>query len=104
MTLQGVEDLQAQYEEQFGPGNYKPNLFVTYWSFRAMIGLAAGSAALALAGLWVTRRGRVPDQKWFGWLSIAAIPTPFLANSAGWIFTEMGRQPGWSTRTRPVST
>ncbi|MBF0663552.1 cytochrome ubiquinol oxidase subunit I [Rhodococcus sp. (in: high G+C Gram-positive bacteria)] len=101
VTLQGVEDLQAQYEEQFGPGNYTPNLFVTYWSFRAMIGLAAGSAALALAGLWVTRRGRVPDQKWFAKLSLIAIPTPFLANSAGWIFTEMGRQP-WVVHPNPT--
>ncbi|WP_010593858.1 cytochrome ubiquinol oxidase subunit I [Rhodococcus sp. P14] len=101
VTLQGVEDLQDQYEQQFGPGNYRPNLFVTYWSFRAMIGLAAGSAALAVAGLWVTRRGRVPDQKWFGWLSILAIPTPFLANSAGWIFTEMGRQP-WVVHPNPT--
>ncbi|WP_024794228.1 cytochrome ubiquinol oxidase subunit I [Tomitella biformata] len=101
VELQGVEDLQAQYEEQFGPGNYRPNLFVTYWSFRAMIGLAAGSAILAVAGLWVTRRGRVPDQKWFAWLSLAAIPTPFLANSAGWIFTEMGRQP-WVVHPNPT--
>ncbi|MFD1810605.1 cytochrome ubiquinol oxidase subunit I [Rhodococcus gannanensis] len=101
VTLQGVEDLQVQYEEQFGPGNYRPNLFVTYWSFRAMIGLAAGSALLAIVGLWVTRRGRVPDQKWFGWLSILVIPTPFLANSAGWIFTEMGRQP-WVVHPNPT--
>ncbi|MFC4603549.1 cytochrome ubiquinol oxidase subunit I [Rhodococcus kronopolitis] len=101
VTLQGVEDLQVQYEQQFGPGNYRPNLFVTYWSFRAMIGLAAGSAILAVVGLWVTRRGRVPDQKWFGWLSIIAIPTPFLANSAGWIFTEMGRQP-WVVHPNPT--
>lgn len=101
VTLQGVEDLQAQHEQQFGPGNYRPNLFVTYWSFRAMIGLAAGSAALALVGLWVTRGGRVPHQKWFSWLSLAAIPTPFLANSAGWIFTEMGRQP-WVVHPNPT--
>ncbi|MGV8872072.1 MAG: cytochrome ubiquinol oxidase subunit I [Rhodococcus sp. (in: high G+C Gram-positive bacteria)] len=92
-TVQGVNQLQDQYEQRFGPGNYKPNLFVTYWAFRMMIGLAAGSALLALAGLWVTRGGRIPDQKWFSWLSLLAIPTPFLANSAGWIFTEMGRQP-----------
>ncbi|NLG54301.1 MAG: cytochrome ubiquinol oxidase subunit I, partial [Rhodococcus sp.] len=74
--------------------------FVTYWSFRAMIGLGVGSFALALAGLWVTRRGRVPDQKWFSVLSLVAIPTPFLANSAGWIFTEMGRQP-WVVHPAP---
>ncbi|MBH0121322.1 cytochrome ubiquinol oxidase subunit I [Rhodococcus sp. NPDC003382] len=101
VELQGVQDLQEQYEDQFGPGNYRPNLFVTYWSFRAMIGLGAGSLALALAGLWVTRGGRVPDQKWFGWLSVLAIPTPFLANSAGWIFTEMGRQP-WVVHPNPT--
>ncbi|NLU82353.1 cytochrome ubiquinol oxidase subunit I [Rhodococcus sp. HNM0569] len=101
VELAGVEDLQAQYEQQFGPGNYRPNLFVTYWSFRAMIGLAAGSLALALAGLWVTRKGRVPDQKWFGRLAILAIPFPFLANSAGWIFTEMGRQP-WVVHPNPT--
>ncbi|WP_137723314.1 cytochrome ubiquinol oxidase subunit I [Prescottella subtropica] len=101
VTLEGVEDLQAKYEAQFGPGNYRPNLFVTYWSFRAMIGLGVGSLALALAGLWVTRRGRVPDQKWFKWLCLVAIPTPFLANSAGWIFTEMGRQP-WVVHPNPT--
>lgn len=101
VTLQGVNQLQEQYEQEFGPGNYTPNLFVTYWAFRMMIGLAAGSAALALAGLWVTRRGRVPDQRWYSWLALIAIPMPFLANSAGWIFTEMGRQP-WMVHPNPT--
>ncbi|MFA4081950.1 cytochrome ubiquinol oxidase subunit I [Mycobacteroides salmoniphilum] len=101
VTLKGVEDLQKEYEQKFGPRNYRPNLFVTYWAFRAMIGLAAGSALLALAGLWVTRRGRIPNQRWFAWLSILAIPTPFLANSAGWVFTEMGRQP-WVVAPNPT--
>ncbi|WP_067861912.1 cytochrome ubiquinol oxidase subunit I [Nocardia shimofusensis] len=101
VTLDGVKDLQDAYVEKFGPGDYRPNLFVTYWSFRAMIGLAAGSILLLLAGWWVTRRGRVPDQRWFSWLSLLAIPTPFLANSAGWVFTEMGRQP-WVVVPNPT--
>ncbi len=42
VTLQGVKDLQQQYEQKFGPGDYRPNLFVTYWAFRAMIGLLGG--------------------------------------------------------------
>lgn len=99
--LDGVVDLQKKYNERYGPGDYRPNLFVTYWSFRAMIGLSAGSFLLALAGLWFTRRGRVPTWRWFGWLSLAAIPTPFLANSAGWVFTEMGRQP-WVVAPNPT--
>ncbi|WP_063065927.1 cytochrome ubiquinol oxidase subunit I [Nocardia violaceofusca] len=101
VTLQGVKDLQASYNEKFGPGDYRPNLFVTYWTFRAMIGWAAGSAAIALLGFWLTRRGRVPDQPWFKWLSLICIPTPFLANSAGWVFTEMGRQP-WVVAPNPT--
>ncbi|NUS44178.1 MAG: cytochrome ubiquinol oxidase subunit I [Mycobacteriaceae bacterium] len=99
--LDGVKDLQAIYNERYGVGDYRPNLFVTYWSFRAMIGLAAGAALLALAGLWLTRGGRVPRARWFGWLSLLAIPTPFLANSAGWVFTEMGRQP-WVVAPNPT--
>ncbi|MEV0763883.1 cytochrome ubiquinol oxidase subunit I [Nocardia sp. NPDC050435] len=101
VTLEGVKDLQASAIERFGPGDYRPNLFVTYWSFRAMITWMAGSILLALAGFWLTRRGRVPDQKWFGWLSLLAIATPFLGNSAGWVFTEMGRQP-WVVAPNPT--
>ncbi|WP_250447458.1 cytochrome ubiquinol oxidase subunit I [Actinotalea sp. C106] len=100
-TVTGVEDLQAQYEEQFGEGvDYSPNLAVTYWSFRLMIGLGAGSAALALVALWLIRRGRVTDKPWFGRLGLLAIPTPFLASAFGWIFTEMGRQP-WVVHPNP---
>ncbi|MFD4403260.1 cytochrome ubiquinol oxidase subunit I [Nocardia sp. NPDC058499] len=101
VELEGVVDLQQAYNEKFGPGDYRPNLFVTYWSFRAMIGLAAGSALLVFAGFWMTRRGRVPDQRWYSWLSLLAIPTPFLANAAGWVFTEMGRQP-WVVVPNPT--
>jgi cytochrome d ubiquinol oxidase subunit I len=93
VTLQGVEDLQRQAEEKYGPGNYRPNLFVTYWSFRAMIGLMVVPVLFALAALWLTRGGRTTDHRWLSTAALVTLPTPFLANSAGWIFTEMGRQP-----------
>lgn len=100
VTLQGVEDLQVHAEQKFGPGNYRPNLFVTYWSFRAMIGFMAFPVAFALLALWLTRGGRIPEQRWFGRFGVLTIPTPFLACSAGWVFTEMGRQP-WSVVPAP---
>jgi len=99
--LDGVVDLQRSYEEKFGPGDYRPNLFVTYWSFRAMIGFLAVPGLFALAALWLTRGGRIPDQRWFSWFALLTIPTPFLANSAGWVFTEMGRQP-WVVVPNPT--
>ncbi|WP_448072790.1 cytochrome ubiquinol oxidase subunit I [Georgenia yuyongxinii] len=105
--LPGVNDLQEEYTEryadQFGTDvDYIPNLAVTYWSFRLMIGLAAFSAALAVAGLWLLRRGRVTDATWFSRLCLVALPMPFLASSFGWIFTEMGRQP-WVVYPNPAN-
>lgn len=106
-ALPGTASLQESYAEQFGAtddaGNeisYIPNLAVTYWAFRLMIGFGLGSAALALAALWFTRQGRVTDKKWVGTLGVLAVFTPFLASAFGWIFTEMGRQP-WVVYPNP---
>jgi len=101
VTLQGVRNIQHDYQQKFGPNDYRPNLFVTYWSFRMMIGLMAIPVLFALATLWLTRGGRIPSQRWFSWLALLVIPTPFLANSAGWVFTEMGRQP-WMVVPNPT--
>ncbi|GAA2552175.1 cytochrome ubiquinol oxidase subunit I [Mycolicibacterium diernhoferi] len=101
VELQGVQDLQAEYEQKFGPGDYRPNLFVTYWSFRAMIGLLAVPMLFAMAALWLTRGGRIPRQRWFATFALVTLPTPFLANIAGWVFTEMGRQP-WVVAPNPT--
>jgi cytochrome d ubiquinol oxidase subunit I len=102
--LPGITDLQERYTDLYGDSvgeiDFTPNLAVTYWSFRLMIGLGLGSALLALAALWFLRRGAVVDKPWFGRLALAVIPTPFLAASFGWIFTEMGRQP-WIVAPNP---
>jgi cytochrome d ubiquinol oxidase subunit I len=66
-----------------------------------MIGFGVFSALLALAGFWVSRRGRTPAASWFGRFSLIVIPMPFLANLTGWIFTEMGRQP-WVVAPNPT--
>jgi cytochrome d ubiquinol oxidase subunit I len=66
-----------------------------------MIGLLAIPGLFALTTLWLTRGGRTPGQKWFSWLALLTIPMPFLANSAGWVFTEMGRQP-WIVVPNPT--
>ncbi|ROR93142.1 cytochrome bd-I ubiquinol oxidase subunit 1 apoprotein [Salana multivorans] len=97
-TVPGTREVQAMFTERFAAEYgedivYIPNLMVTYWTFRLMIGPAVFSAALALWGLWLLRKGRVTDNRWFARLAVVAIPMPFLANAFGWIFTEMGRQP-----------
>jgi cytochrome d ubiquinol oxidase subunit I len=91
--VEGINDVQRAQEQQFGPGDYKPAIPVAYWSFRLMIGLGMAAAAVAALGLWLTRRRRLPRGRWFWRLAIASIGLPLAANSFGWIFTEMGRQP-----------
>jgi cytochrome d ubiquinol oxidase subunit I len=90
--VQGINDIQAAYESQFGPGDYVPVLAVTYWSFRAMIGLGVYLMILGAIGLYLMRTGR-PVSRWFMWAAVAGIFAPLLANTTGWLFTEMGRQP-----------
>ncbi|WP_189040787.1 cytochrome ubiquinol oxidase subunit I [Micromonospora sonchi] len=93
-TVHGINDLQALYSAQYGPGSYTPIIPVTYWSFRFMIGFGLAAAAIALLVLWTQRRGRaVPNSKWLLRAGLAMPILPLLANSFGWIFTEMGRQP-----------
>ncbi|MDQ1289581.1 MAG: cytochrome bd ubiquinol oxidase subunit [Actinomycetota bacterium] len=99
--LKGVKDLQKEYSRLYGPGDYVPLLPATYWNFRMMIGFGAFSAALALAGLWLTRKGAIPSSDRFAQLALLALPMPFLANATGWIFTEMGRQP-WIVAPNPT--
>jgi cytochrome d ubiquinol oxidase subunit I len=92
-TVRGVNDLQKEYEQTFGPGNYTPNIPLAYWSFRLMIGF--GTLAFLFAGfaLWQMRRGATPRGKWFLPAMISLPFLPLLSNSFGWIFTETGRQP-----------
>jgi cytochrome d ubiquinol oxidase subunit I len=92
--VKGLNQLQEEYAAKYdADGTYRPNLAVTYWSFRLMIGFAAFAAATALAALWLTRKGRSTDKPWFSKLALYSIAGPYLGASFGWIFTEMGRQP-----------
>jgi len=92
--VKGINDLQAAAVAEYGPGDYIPNLFVTYWSFRIMVGL--GFLMMLIGGLavWFHIRGSLTPRKWFLMSALwVGIPAAFLANAMGWIFTEMGRQP-----------
>lgn len=107
--VKGVNELVPIYQQQFGTTlpddprlgeragqeiDYIPLMWVTYWGFRTMIGFGALSVFGAVLAWWLTRkRGTVPTAKWLMALSLTAIMLPFAANVAGWIFTEMGRQP-----------
>jgi cytochrome d ubiquinol oxidase subunit I len=88
-----MNNLQAQYVKEYGPGNYIPNVFVQYWGMRVMAYLAAVIALFALWGLWLIRRKTLDKAKWFLFIAPWFAIVPFLMNTAGWLLTESGRQP-----------
>ncbi len=100
--VQGIHELQASYEQSYGPMTYSPNIPLTYWSFRWMIALGVAGMGVGALLLWSLRGGRTIDDTMLGsrrlgrfWLpALIALPLlPMFANSLGWIFTETGRQP-----------
>jgi cytochrome bd ubiquinol oxidase subunit I len=91
--VRGINDLQAEYEETYGPGDYAPNIPVTYWTFRLMIGVGMAAVAAGLWFLWLVRGDRTPSSRWVVRTAVLLPLLPLAANSFGWIFTEMGRQP-----------
>jgi cytochrome d ubiquinol oxidase subunit I len=92
-AVEGLNELQKEDERKYGPGNYIPNVFVQYWSMRVMAYLGSLIVLLALWGGWLVHRGGLERSKWFLRASLAAVVTPFVMNTAGWLLTENGRQP-----------
>jgi cytochrome d ubiquinol oxidase subunit I len=89
----GINEIQKEYEAKYGSGDYSPNVFVSYWAFRIMVGLGflmVFIAGLVLLYIYIFKK---PLPKKILYFFPAVILMPYLSNTAGWILTEMGRQP-----------
>ncbi len=89
--VRGVYDIQNEYAAKYGPGDYIPLMVVTYWTFRFMMTIGFLMILLSFLFLLATRK-QVEDAKWMKWVPWV-IALPYIANTSGWILTEMGRQP-----------
>lgn len=106
--VEGINQLKAQAAEQYA-GNprtrddntgYVPNIPAAYWTFRLMMGL--GLVMMVISGLALAATGRKAmargdggalQSRWWHWAILSAPLLPLFANSFGWLFTELGRQP-----------
>jgi cytochrome d ubiquinol oxidase subunit I len=89
----GMTPLNQQYNQQYGKGNYVPNVFIQYWSMRAMAYLGALVLLISVWGLWLIRRKKLVTSRVFLWVAVWSAVLPFVMNTAGWLLTESGRQP-----------
>ncbi len=89
----GIKNLQAAYVQKYGPGNYVPPVNVLYWSFRSMVGAGFLMVFLALVSLFLVWKKRLELTRWFLAGLTWALFLPYIANTGGWLMTELGRQP-----------
>jgi cytochrome d ubiquinol oxidase subunit I len=91
--VKGINQLQLTYELLYGAGNYTPPPVILYWSFRAMVGAGLLMILISLVALFVDLRNLYRKFSWFLFILPFAIALPYLANTTGWILTEVGRFP-----------
>jgi cytochrome d ubiquinol oxidase subunit I len=91
--IKGMNELNAEFEARHGPGDYTPPVFITYWSFRAMVGAGTVMIIAILYALLLTMGEQLEDNPKFLRAFLWLIPLPYLANTAGWLLTEFGRYP-----------
>jgi cytochrome d ubiquinol oxidase subunit I len=91
--VQGLNQLQQQEQRRYGRDNYMPNVRVIYWSMRVMAFAGVLMFLVAALGGWLLWRKKLERARWFQWSALVAIALPYIAATAGWILTEMGRQP-----------
>jgi cytochrome d ubiquinol oxidase subunit I len=89
----GLNELNQQYQQKYGPGDYVPNVFLAYWSMRGMAYLGTVIVLIALWGAWLLHRGKLLRSHLFLRVAAWAVVLPILINTAGWVLTENGRQP-----------
>jgi cytochrome d ubiquinol oxidase subunit I len=75
------------------PAEMRPPVGIIFWSFRVMVGIGLAMLGLGMASLWLRFRRRLLDARRFLRLAVVMGPAGFVAVLAGWITTEVGRQP-----------
>jgi cytochrome d ubiquinol oxidase subunit I len=91
--VKGINQLQKEEEEKFGPGDYVPPVAVSYWTFRIMVGAGFLMLAIAAVALYRAFKEKYEFKPIFYKIVFWSMLLPVLANTTGWLFTEIARQP-----------
>ena len=91
--VEGINQIQAEYEAKYGPGDYRPLVAIPYWTFRIMVGVGFLMVAMSAYALYLPwKKWPAKWTRWIKWM-VLGISLPYIANSSGWILTETARQP-----------
>jgi cytochrome d ubiquinol oxidase subunit I len=77
----------------FPPQLWPDNILLLYYSYHIMVGLGTIFIAIAVVAAFLLWRGKLFESRWMLWILMLSLPFPFIANTAGWVTAELGRQP-----------
>ncbi len=75
------------------PTHLVPNVGITFWAFRVMVGLGGYFILFFIVMLLVVWKDKLSGMRWLQWVALWTIPLAYIGSQAGWIVTEVGRQP-----------
>jgi len=91
--VKGINELEVRYISQYGQGDYIPPVLITFWSFRLMVGSGFIMVGLVFLALLLWWRKKIDRYSTILKIFSLGLILPYLANSSGWILTEVGRYP-----------
>jgi len=86
-------EAQVKGLKEFPRDQWPDNIPLLYYSYHIMVGLGTIFVAIMLASLLLLWRRRLFTARWMLWILMLSFPFPYIANTAGWITAEVGRQP-----------
>lgn len=91
--VEGINNIQAEEEAKYGPGDYIPPVAISYWTFRLMVGAGFLIFVVLIYALIKVLKNQFEFKSFFLKFMIWVIALPVIANATGWLFTEIARQP-----------
>jgi cytochrome d ubiquinol oxidase subunit I len=86
-------EAQVKGLDAFPQDLWPTNIPLLYYSYHIMVGLGTIFIAVMTVSAFLLWRGKLFDARWMLWLLLLSLPFPYIANTAGWMTAELGRQP-----------
>jgi cytochrome bd ubiquinol oxidase subunit I len=91
--IYGTTSAEVRGLDQFPPDQWPSTLPLLFYSYHIMAGLGTYFAALMVVAGFLLWRGKLYTARWVLWPILLSFPLPYIANTAGWMTAEIGRQP-----------
>ncbi len=91
--IYGTTEAEVKGLNEFPREDWPTNIPLLYFAYHIMAGLGTIFIAVMTLAIFLLWRGRLFSMRWLLWVIMLCLPLPYIANTAGWLTAEVGRQP-----------